>query len=600
MSEESFEIGERRVLIEMTAPMCGSPQQMMRSPSVARVVEAFLRELGKRDSPLLAVAEQAGAAHGEDGSLAVSAQRIADALRLLADAPYAKVAEMVPGLAPVLADRRLLAEFVERLYDFWRTRERYLIFEARAESSRDRALEGHASFISAHEQVRDVVLETYRRVEANLRGHWPRVYRQVPAGTNMSLLVETIPWPCPGGLYQPLRDIRMVRLALLEPPLVVYSRRNSRRERFAEADANPLVGLELDPAEWFCMPLKVGPLVIFVFFHEEYLALGASLVNLFELAGHADARRKPDAVLVFGVPREPLGDRHALFYEDAESDIVVGVVGRTEDVDYFGYFEKATLTLHNLAMMRRGRLPVHGSIWRVELAPGGAATLLIVGDIESGKGECLEAFRVLADRQLRRHTIIADDMGSLEVAPDGTVRAYGTGIGAFVRLDALEQGFASGQMDRSITMNPHRSNARLVIPVTTFEETTAGYPLDAVLYANNYDQVDESHPALERFTDVDRALHVFGAGAMLAKGTTISTGIVHRYFANPFGPQFRRALHDELARRTFEAAFRAGVFVGQVRTRLGIARYAESGPRVAAQALLELLRERSGAVESRR
>ena len=70
--------------------------------------------------------------------------------------------------------------------------------------------------------------------------------------------------------------------------------------------------------------------------------------------------------------------------------------------------------------------------------------MVIVGDSAAGKSESLEALRVLADEHLRSYTIIADDMGSLEIASDGTVRGYGTEIGAFVRLDDLQAGYASG------------------------------------------------------------------------------------------------------------------------------------------------------------
>ena len=79
----------------------------------------------------------------------------------------------------------------------------------------------------------------------------------------------------------------------------------------------------------------------------------------------------------------------------------------------------------------------------------------------------------------------------------------------------------------------------------------------------------------------------------MSKGTTTSTGLVHCYFANIFGPAQRVELHDELARRTFEAAYAAGVYVGQLRTRLGIAGYEAEGPREAALALLDLIAHRA-------
>ena len=96
-------------------------------------------------------------------------------------------------------------------------------------------------------------------------------------------------------------------------------------------------------------------------------------------------------------------------------------------------------------------------------------------------------------------------------------------------------------------------------------------------------------PVRERFPDLETALEVFSAGKAMSKGTTSSKGLTGSYFANPFGaPQFRE-LHEGIARRTFEAAFAAGVYVGQIRTRLAIPGQEAEGPAAVAKALLELL-----------
>lgn len=590
MSDAQCQLRATRVVIEMTEGACRTPQEVMCSPLIARLVAQFLCHLERRSSPLLRLAHCA-APEAEGGGRARAAERIADLLALLVHTPRSIAANLLPGMAPMLEERELLAEFVERLYDYWRTRERYLVFQARAESSRDRALQGHTAFIEAHERLKDLVLEVYRRIEANIRGHWPRVYRQVPAGTNMGLLIEPIPWPCPPGPYDVLREIRMVRLALLEPPVVLYPRRNFRQGRFAEVHENPLRGVQLNPRDWFCLPARVGPLIAFIFFHADYLALGVSLVNLFELAGHAEARRKPDAILVFGLPADALGEQQTVFYEDRDSDILLGAIGHSEEVDYFGYFKKMTLTLHNLIMMRRNRLPFHGAMCRIELKSGASANVVIVGDSAAGKSETLEAFRMLSDEHLRSFTIIADDMGSLEIASDGAIRGYGTEVGAFVRLDDISPEYTFGQIDRSILMNPHKTNARLVIPVTSFEHVIAGYPVDLLLYANNYEQVDESHPPLEMFGSVDSALRVFAEGYRSAKGTSDESGLVRTYFGNPFGPAQRRELHDALAARYFRAMFEKGTPVGHLRTRLGIPGFEQKGPEAAARALFECVAE---------
>jgi energy-coupling factor transporter ATP-binding protein EcfA2 len=227
---------------------------------------------------------------------------------------------------------------------------------------------------------------------------------------------------------------------------------------------------------------------------------------------------------------------------------------------------------------------------RICLKNGKSANLVIVGDTGAGKSESLEAFRVLAKEYIRDMTIIYDDMGSLEITEEGEIKGYGTEVGAFVRLDDLQPGYAFGVIDRSIIMSPHKINARAVIPITTLREILKGYKVDYFLYANNYEEVDDSHPIFEEFSSMEKALTVFREGARLAKGTTTEKGLVRSYFANIFGPIQYKELHEGIALRYFNKLFENKVKVGQLRTRLGIPGYERKGPEKAAQELIKIIK----------
>jgi hypothetical protein len=234
-------------------------------------------------------------------------------------------------------------------------------------------------------------------------------------------------------------------------------------------------------------------------------------------------------------------------------------------------------------------MPFHGALTRIVLRNGRSACLLIMGDTATGKSETLEALRTLGKETISDMIIIADDMGSLDVSEDGSILGYGTEIGAFIRLDDLAREYAFDQVDRAIIMSPQKVNARVIVPISYLEEILKGFSVDYILYANNYEQVDDSHPVIDPLPTAEEALRVFRDGAAMAKGTTTSTGLVHSYFANIFGPPQYMDLHEELAVRTFHAAYSSGVFVGQIRTKLGVAGFEQDGPREAAQALLELI-----------
>ena len=220
--------------------------------------------------------------------------------------------------------------------------------------------------------------------------------------------------------------------------------------------------------------------------------------------------------------------------------MLVAAVPLEDRFGYFGYLKKMVLTLHNLAVMKRGRMPFHGAFTHIVLADGSAANVLLLGDTATGKSESLEALRLAGEDRIRELRVIADDMGSLEIGEDGAVRAYGTEIGAFVRLDDLQQGYAFGQMDRAIIMSPQRVNARVVLPVTTLEDVLQGYPVDLLLYANNYQPVDDEHAIVERVRRRGRG------AARLPRGRRALQG--HDHLDRPHELLLRQRLRSRAAR----------------------------------------------------
>ncbi|MCX5681155.1 MAG: cation:proton antiporter, partial [Candidatus Omnitrophica bacterium] len=264
-------------------------------------------------------------------------------------------------------------------------------------------------------------------------------------------------------------------------------------------------------------------------------------------------------------------------------------IPRHNEFGYFGYLKKMALTLHNIKMMKLGKMPFHGALVRIVLKGNKDITVLIIGDTGAGKSEVLEAFRQLGKDYIQDLIVIADDMGSLDINSNGEIIGYGTEIGAFLRLDDLQPGFAFGQMDRSIIMNAHMTNARIVLPVTTYQNVIHGHIIDFVLYANNYEPIDHDYPIIERFETAEKAMDVFRAGVVMSKGTTTTTGLVRSYFANIFGPPQYKDVHEKIAEKYFKAFFKKGIFVGQIRTRLGMTGFETSGPKEAAEGLLKTI-----------
>lgn len=588
VSVQRFDMEGRQIILHSQGYVCRSTAKLLGGITFPEVVADYIQHLQHCDSPILTRL-------GVDFTEPRKVEVLIAILRMLAQYPIEEAVDLLPEAQPYLEKRSELHAFVESLYDYWRSFDRYLV--CHSEHGPDaHDVKPYRTFTDTVENLTHLVRGAYRDICENITGDHPRVYRQVPAGCQVGLIAVSKPWPDLGDPYSMLQSIPFIRQIWIDPPLIIDPPMNTRTGQFQKVNEHPLSGMSLDEGKFLCYPAQVGPLVIFIYFHQRFMGLGCSLANLFELASDEQIEAGPDAVYVFGAPTEALarfGDLPTVFYEDVDRDLMVASVPCEDRFGYFGYIKKMVLTLHNAVMMKRGLMPFHGAMTRIVLNTGECANILIIGDTAAGKSETLEALRIIGKEHILEMRIIADDMGSLTVQ-DGCVIAYGTEIGAFIRLDDLQQGYAFGQIDRAVIMSPQKVNARVVLPVTTLAEVLHGHEVDFLLYANNYENVDESHPLLERFENEETALSVFREGAAMAKGTTTSTGLVHSYFANIFGAPQYKEVHEGLAKEVFSAAFASGVHVGQLRTRLGIPGFESTGPEDGAKALLEAISMCSG------
>ncbi|OPY65626.1 MAG: hypothetical protein A4E63_02915 [Syntrophorhabdus sp. PtaU1.Bin050] len=586
---EPFRFVNRKVIMFLRDRVCENPEELISSELFSEILSRFIADLKNKESPLL---EVFGKPVGEIGQADI--QKLIRVFEVLSKMTLEAVPKLVEEGKRFSGNPSLLLAFVEGLYDYWRQFERYIVCDSTGDRLDRRP---YRTFNSTIESLTHLVRQTYRDIEENITGQHPSIYRQVRAGAEMAVIALPKDVALPEESYQKLRNIPMIRQILLYPPLLLNPPMNKRTGKFERITQNPLDRIDVRPDEWLCYPAKVGPLLILVYIHEKFYELGLSLCNLFELADDEFLRRPIDAVFLFGVPGnalDGLASMPTVFCDDPKNNVLTGFCPNEDQFGYFGYLKKMVLTLHNIKIMKEGKMPFHGAMVRIATKGIRPVTVLIVGDTGAGKSETLEAFRAIGENEIEEMIVIADDMGSLNIDHEGNVVGYGTEIGAFVRLDDLQPGYAFGQLDRSIIMNPSQVNARTVLPVTTYEHVMKGYSVDMVLYANNYEELDEEHPIIERLTTHDAALHVFREGTAMSKGTTTSTGLVHTYFVNIFGPIQYKTIHEEIVKRFFETFYANKVFVGQLRTRLGIPGWERQGPEEAARALMKMISGKSG------
>ncbi|HJO92420.1 MAG TPA: hypothetical protein QF753_03375 [Victivallales bacterium] len=582
MDRKPFKILEKKILMNVDSNITYTSEELLKHDFFKIFVTKTINELNAKRSPLLNI-------FGKTDIKEKDIDLLIDILVYLTKLKAEFLPKVVEGSEIFFKNKETLNDFVEYVYNYWREFDRFIICSS---DITDLDKKPYRVFNETIENLMHIVRKAYRDIQENITSVHPSIYRQVRAGAEIAAITSKKHEIALNGLYNKLKSIPMTRQILLYPPLILNPPMNKRKGKFLRVDSNPLDRVDINSEEWLCYPAKVGELLVYVYIHEKFLELGLSMCNLFELANDDELTGKPDGVYIFGIPDNSIDDMAedpTVFYEDNENKLIVAAVPNRDEFGYFGYLKKMILTIHNINIMKQEDLPFHGALVKIAMNNGREATVLLIGDSGAGKSETLEALRILGDKHIRDMKIVADDMGSIKIDSDGTVKGYGTEIGAYVRLDDLQPGYAFGQLDRTIIMNPSQVNARAILPVATYDNIVRGHKIDFILYANNYEPIDEAHLIIERFSTPSDAINVFKEGAVMSKGTTTSTGLTNSYFANIFGPPEYKDLHDKIADKYFKAFFDNNIFVGQIRTKLGIPGNESSGPKEAAEKLLSLI-----------
>lgn len=573
-----FTLSRGRAMINFSLKYCDTKQKLLNSYGFRRVVESFIKQELKKDEVVI---YDYYLEHFEEEDDLINS--LIEVFKLLTVFDIKEVVSVNNKYCIFFKDKDLFIEVTELLMAYWKRLERYTIVR------NNRLGDGlqNVRFIQANDMFNELILSTIHRIQATVNGRESRIYRQSTAGANAGLTLNNVNWNCPVE-YKGLAPIPFISTVVFQPPYISYTKRNTRDGIFQEHQQNPLENIVLNEDDWFVFPVKVGSLLTFVYFHKDFMVHGIGLANLFEIATENEyIGKKPDMIYVFGYP-DGFEEKRTFYYKDKKNDILIGYANYCDDIDYFGYMKKMLLTLHNVKQIENKCLPIHGAMVNIELRNGKEANIIIMGDSGAGKSESLEAFRTLNENYIRHMRVIFDDMGFLKKEEDGTIKAYGTEIGAFVRVDDLDPAYAFEQLDKGVYTNMDQVNARVTIPISTYEIISRGYPVDYFLYANNYAEADKK---ISLYDDLEKAIPVFEDGARKAKGTTTEKGLVKSYFANPFGPVQERKQTEVLVRSYFKDMKNAGTKIGEIHTSLAIEGKTKDGPREAAEELFTLINQ---------
>lgn len=462
-----------------------------------------------------------------------------------------------------LSNKQVLLKIADGLYDQWRKNQRYVLLEDSLTNDRYELLE-------AIDRFSRLVISTYRDVYENILGTSQRIYRELPSGANAGFLITKTTFDSPNELSA-FNNSFYIKSMMIKPPFLVHTKSNTRKGVFKEKNY-PIT--KIDSNNYLSIGVKIGGSLGLCYISKKYLDYVIGIGNLFELATPNEANKeKPEFYMIFGYEDEHIKE---CYYYKLNDGTYVGVCPDTPEIDYFGYVKKMILTLHNLNRINNNELPIHGAGIKIKKTDGTSIVFAILGDSGAGKSETLEALKSLNYDEIADVVTLFDDMGTM-VNINGKLYIKGTETGAFVRLDDLDKSYSIKSIDRAIYFNPESINSRLVIPMSTYLESSTLYPIDAFLLADNYSEGE----TLIKYTDKEKAIADFIEGKRMTMQTTSEKGIVSTFFANPFGPVQEEEKTRKIIESFFEILYKTNVKVLRIRTRLSYER--KEGPEKAAK-----------------
>ncbi|MBR5048888.1 MAG: hypothetical protein IKX74_04540 [Erysipelotrichaceae bacterium] len=455
-------------------------------------------------------------------------------------------------------DRMKSLYIAEDCYSYWRSKKRFTLL------SGNRADAMMSSFIDYDEKYNSLIRQLYRTCREKLLGRGDKIYRQTSSGSNASCLLMKYRIRLPGA-YASLRNVPFIARVMLRTPIMMDFENADKHCDMASLDENPLDSFSLDIRDFFCLPLKVGDLLCLTCFHKDYLAQAICLVNMFELAEETDClSRTPDLICLFGLTGE--GARSG-FYHDADNGIHLAALSSGNCDGSFSVIKDAILTLHNLAQLDRGRLPVRGSMMEIYFRDDTRKSLLLIGDMGAGKSETIEALMELSnelrtDRSVRRVEVVFDDMGTLRIA-DSRIVARGSETGGLERLDDLWQNVYR-DIEKGVFINLQKQDPKVILPISSHEMINCDHVIDMVLYANNYAE----RIGIERFEHYGQFRDCLIEGRHMRKDPEGRNELASVFLANPCIPEERQPQCRQIMDEIFGKLFENEVYAGQLFTNL--------------------------------
>ncbi len=253
---------------------------------------------------------------------------------------------------------------------------------------------------------------------------------------------------------------------------------------------------KLESNDYRCKIVNTGLVRELYIFHKTYIKYLTDnfRLNQYDYVSLNDAQNFiPEVIEFYGVPEKVISYPEIGYFdiEGPEGNIKTIVTPLNPKVDYFGNIKKPHLLVINEKVKEKGGVPIHGSMFAVELDDGSIFVIAIVGDSGVGKSEMIAALilkwlkKVL--QGIRSIKLIAGDMFHKFPDKHGNLYGIGTEVGDFSRVTDFDPDYIKYYkflFETSADSNVEDLNSRSTI--SGLCDITMPYKIDILLSASNY------------------------------------------------------------------------------------------------------------------
>ena len=180
--KKEFSISNDKVLMNFSTRYCTNFESLLESEGFRRVLSVYLKKSEKKRT----LSYRYLVKSLNTTEISTLREDITKIFKWLTIIDVKEVIELNPRYSELLSNKEEFINVIEDFYLFWRRLERYTIIQ------NDKISQGLAAmnFTEANSAFEKLILKFYRKIEQNVLGRNPKVFRQITAGGNCSTIYQ--------------------------------------------------------------------------------------------------------------------------------------------------------------------------------------------------------------------------------------------------------------------------------------------------------------------------------------------------------------------------------------------------------------------------